>query len=148
MLIHNLKSENLMELIGWIKKSQWLCSTWSSDELNISMENTHIDWTLRLWQHAKCNVTGGDKEYVNTYNEWNLMKDIHKRMKGYQLQWIKYPLWQKNGTRGSGTMSVPNWQGHILPGGGQRQRNGMIRTDICTQSTRPHTSWRWTKMKG
>ena len=73
------------------------------------------------------------------------MKDIHKGLKGCQLEWITYPLGQKNETRGSDMKSVPNRQGHILPGDGERRTDGMIRRDSFTQSTRPRTHWRWTK---
>ena len=44
--------------------------------------------------------------------------------------------------------SVLDQQGHVLAGDGQRQWDGMIRTEVCAQSTRPHTGWRWTKTMG
>jgi len=45
-------------------------------------------------------------------------------------------------------MSAFNRKGNVPTGGGQRQRDGMIRRDGCAQLTRPHMNWRWTKTKG
>ena len=44
--------------------------------------------------------------------------------------------------------SVPNRQGHILPGNGERRTDGMIRRDGWVQPTRARTSWRWSRTNG
>src|SRR6266567_326783 len=53
-----------------------------------------------------------------------------------------------NGIGRSDKRSALKRQVHVLPGGGQRGWDGMIRQEVCAQATSSRTSWRRGKTMG